>query len=336
VAGGGRWLPGEAVYWFYIALLALVSLAVSAVSGRPSSVVSQGSATFRVATFNIHKGADRRGAYKLQRTIEAIVRLDANLVAVQEAVRNNKGFGCDDQPALIAEGLRRRTGRPWTHVYAGARTAESEECAARGSDRVPTEGIAFFAPEPIIASKYVYLSERRLGLVAHIASMPEVPIVVTHLAASNSSQLSRVQEIAVLLPWAERHGPGMLVGDFNATPEASELSPVTARYVDAWAQAAARGIAAGVESGATWAGRRGRRIDYVFYAGALDLTLVSAEVVDTSILSGLGDVSDHRPLVATFRRLMPRSLRVAEAPEHRKFVSNPPLLEAGLQGAPAE
>ena len=34
---------------------------------------------FRVVTYNIHKGADRRGHYDLEKTIEAIARLDPDL-----------------------------------------------------------------------------------------------------------------------------------------------------------------------------------------------------------------------------------------------------------------
>src|SRR2546423_2143812 len=76
-----------------------------------------GPRTFRVATFNIHKGADRGNHYDLQRTIEAIARLDADIVGVQEAMQNHPDFNCDDQPSLIAAGLRKRTRRPWTHPF---------------------------------------------------------------------------------------------------------------------------------------------------------------------------------------------------------------------------
>ena len=43
----------------------------------------------------------------------------------------------------------------------------------------------------------------------------------------------------VLLPWAARQGPGILIGDLNAEPDADELGPVMDRYRDAWADAAA-------------------------------------------------------------------------------------------------
>ena len=97
---------------------------------------------FRVATFNIHKGATRRGDYNLERTIEAIYRLNADVVGLQEVMRNHPDFNCDDQAALIAEGLRGRTGRQWTHVYVKAWITDKRDCMeeGRGHD-VETEGV---------------------------------------------------------------------------------------------------------------------------------------------------------------------------------------------------
>jgi endonuclease/exonuclease/phosphatase family metal-dependent hydrolase len=95
------------------------------------------------------------------------------------------------------------------------------------------------------------------------------------------------------------------MGDLNARPDASELIPVLAQYRDAWVDAAERGDARGVLSGSTRPGRRVSRIDYVFYAPDVDLTLESVEIVDPSTVPGLGGVSDHFPVVATFRRARP-------------------------------
>ncbi|HKC41591.1 MAG TPA: endonuclease/exonuclease/phosphatase family protein, partial [Gemmatimonadales bacterium] len=208
--------------------------------------------TFRVATFNIHKGADRGNHYDLQRTIEAIARLDADVVGVQEAMQNHPDFNCDDQPSLIAAGLRKRTGRPWTHVFVKAWLTDHRQCMERGRGKdIETEGLAIFARDRILASSSVRLSEGRVGLAVRVASMPDVPVIVTHLSANQENQPNREREIATLLPWAVRQGPGVLMGDLNARPEASELGPVMARYRDAWAEAAARGRAGGVTSGST-------------------------------------------------------------------------------------
>lgn len=286
--------------WLFTALVISVAGAVFTVSDHAAT---RDSARLRVVTFNIHKGVDRQGRYDLQRTVEAIAGFDADLVGVQEALRNDPGFDCDDQPALIAAGLTRLTGRPWTYVYARAWITGNHECRRRGrGDDVATEGLALLAPGRVIASRWLRLSEGRIGMSARLASMPDVPIVLTHLSANQENQPNRVREIAALLPWAERRGAGILMGDLNATPQAVELVPLLARYRDAWTEAAGRGLAGGVDSGATRPGRRGARIDYVLYTPEAGLTLEAVDVIDTSAASGLAEVSDHRPVVATFRR----------------------------------
>ena len=287
-------------------LLIVVPVALMGASSQRPPAEFGLAPTFRVATFNIHKGADRPGLYDLNQTIDLMQHLDVDLVGVQEVLRNHAGFDCDDQPALIAEGLRRRTGQPWTYVYAQSWVIDNRRCVERGQgDDVETEGLAFFTPHRILASDSLRLSEGRVGLVVRVSSMPDLPVIVTHLAANRQNQEGRVRELAALLPWAAGQGPGLLMGDLNARPDASELAPVLAQYRDAWADAAERGGARGVLSGSTRPGRRVSRIDYVLYAPDVDLTLQSVEIVDPSTLPGLGGVSDHFPVVATFLRGAP-------------------------------
>jgi len=180
----------------------------------------------------------------------------------------------------------------------------------RGSD-VATEDLAFITASPILSSRSVRLSEGRVGLAVRVAAMPDVPVIVTHLAANRQNQQDRIRELAVLLPWAAQQGPGVLVGDLNAQPDAEELRPVMARYRDAWAEAAASGRAGGIASGSTRPGGRVSRIDYVLYDGGHVLTLDSAAVIDVTALSTSGEVSDHFPVVATFRTSTPASTHAA-------------------------
>jgi endonuclease/exonuclease/phosphatase family metal-dependent hydrolase len=285
------------------AVLAVVIMALTGTFGSDASSPPDIDQTFRVATFNIHKGANRQGHYDLERTIDAIGRLDADLVGVQEAMRNHPDFNCDDQPALIAEGLSRRSGRRWAHVRARAWNLDDRRCLARGrGSDAATEELAFIAASPILSSRTVRLSEGRVGLAVRVRAMPDVPVIVTHLAANRQNQRDRIHELAVLLPWAAQQGPGLLIGDFNAQPDAEELGPVKARYRDAWAEAASRGRAGGVASGSTRPFGRVSRIDYVLYEPTVRLAVDSVEVVDVSASSPSGEVSDHHPVVATFRR----------------------------------
>ena len=284
------------------ALCVVAVIAVAAASARGGGRDADLRQTFRVATYNIHKGADRGGRYHLDRTIETMARLDADLIGVQEAMRNQEGTNCEDQPALIAAGLRRLTGEAWSYVRKPAWVTERRECQADGrGDGVETEDLVFFARERILFSASVRLAEGRIGLAVRVASMPDLTVVVTHLSPNRQGQADRERELAVLLPWAAEQRAGVLVGDLNAPADAPELAPVFARYLDGWADAAARGRIDGVPTGSTRPGRRGSRIDYVLPVRWLGLPLESVGVIDTATL-GLGEVSDHHPVVATFRR----------------------------------
>src|ERR1700712_3267415 len=73
--------------------------------------------TLKVMTFNIHHGIDASGRYNLQRAIDAIARIQPDIVGLQEVTRNHPSYACDDQPARIAAGLRAATGQTWDVTY---------------------------------------------------------------------------------------------------------------------------------------------------------------------------------------------------------------------------
>ena len=279
-----------------------VAIALVALCLQPSSPGAARAAQrdFRVATFNIYKGADVRNRYNLSGTIEALAALDADVVGLQEVLRNHPHFNCDDQPKMIAEGLRRLTGRAWHVVFQGGWFGPNRECMDRGrGDNVETEGLAFVTPHPILQSQHVRLPEHRIGLMIRLESMPAVPLVVTHLASTRRNQPHRIAQLGALLPWAQRHGPSILLGDLNAAPTASELAPVFATYRDVWQEARRRGAISGVLSGETEIGAN-HRIDYVLLHHALPLSVKSAAVPKTGT-ARQAEASDHRPLVATFQ-----------------------------------
>jgi endonuclease/exonuclease/phosphatase family metal-dependent hydrolase len=286
--------------WFIILVPGLM-VAFTVLLPQPRAVADDPS-VFRVMTMNIQMGSDSDDYYELARVIDTIADIGPDLVGIQEVVRNHVEYRCDDQPALLAEGLRRRTGRPWEHVYRKEWNTQKRECLESGrGDEWETEGLAFLAPEAFVEVAHVKLPHSRIGLMARVASAPEVPVVVTHLASSAANRHQRVSQIEALLPWAEGYGAGILMGDLNAEPNAPELLPILARYGDAWLDASRRGAARGVRSGWTRPDRDSR-VDYVMYAPAAALALESVEVVDTSSILRRTEASDHRPVVAVFRR----------------------------------
>lgn len=259
----------------------------------------------RVMTLNAHAGVNGRGAYDLPHLAEAIAKAKVDIVGLQEITRNHASYQCEDQPARLASLLQQSTGRQWSHAYKNEWVTKHRQCVDSGrGDDVETEGLALLAPEPLEGVDSVHLWNSRIGLGAHLASVPDVQFVVTHLAANVKDetanvklQKDRTRQIETLLQWAAGRGATrILMGDFNADPQSPEMQPVLAQYHDAWTDAAAQGATAG--SGET---HKGSRIDYIFYTPPGGLQLERVEVVDTGSLLGGTEVSDHRPVLATFR-----------------------------------
>ncbi len=285
--------------FFAVVIACLITILAFARDRQPPAGADEG---FRVMTLNTQAGVDSRGRYDLPRVASTIASLRPSIVGLQEMTRNHAVYNCDDQAALLAQFLRHKTGRPWTHVYVNEWLTTERSCVDSGrGDDVTTEGLALLAPEPLLEVEHVELFNGRLGLSARLASAPDVAIVVTHLASGTGNAPDRVKQIAALLPWTQQRGrTQILIGDFNAEPETPELRPLMAAYHDAWAEAAESGHIRGVVSGSTRP-KRVSRIDYVFYEPSDALQLQSVDVIDTSSLFS-SEVSDHRPVVATFTR----------------------------------
>lgn len=276
----------------YLPCLLVIAIAAPACGGSPvgPSAAERGSGAFTVMTFNIQHGLDFNGRYNLQGDIDTIARVQPDLVALQEVARNHPSYRCEDQPQLIAQGLQQATGRPWRAWYEQQSSTTDHGCSNSGTGAASeTEGLAVFARESIEQIG----SLMNAGLAIAARSGATTAVGATHLASGTAQLANRTAQIAQLLGWAPGIGvPRVLVGGFNARPDAPEIQPVLAQYRDAWTDALAAGTAVGVTSGDTRV--RGGRVDYVLYTGDA-LTVLSAELVDTL-------ASDHRPLVVRFGR----------------------------------
>lgn len=257
---------------------------------------------FKVMTFNMGHGMDGTGQYNLQRTVDLIARLQPDLVGLQEVTRNHPKYRCDDQPALLAEGLRRATGHTWQQAYVREWSVHTDvACQQNGSGDGPnTEGLAVLAPEPLTSVSSQKLWNSRIGLSVRVSSAGSVAVIVTHLANSARNLDDRIKQVAQLAPWTETQGtPRVLIGDLNAQAGSTELQPLMHMYRDAWAEAAAAGTARGIASGSTRTSGSSR-IDYILYTPAPGFTLEWVETVDAAALVGTR-ASDHNPVVAGFR-----------------------------------
>ena len=257
------------------------------VVATPRTVVRADGRTLRVMTFNIQHGIDGSHKYNLQRAIDAIAKIQPDIVGLQEVTRNHPYYNCDDQPARIAAGLRSATGRAWAVVYEQEWFTPNVECRDSGrGDGKETEGLAFLAPVDALGpASTTVLPLSRIAVAVKLPSAGGLPIVVTHLASGKQNAEARRKEVDVLTRWVERLGPtSILIGDFNAKPDEDAMAPVLTRFRDA--------------GGAPTHGSA--RIDYVLYRGP-GLALEKVEAVDTASWIG-PSASDHKPLVATFNR----------------------------------
>jgi endonuclease/exonuclease/phosphatase family metal-dependent hydrolase len=282
---------------------AIVSAMVAASCGGgsltgPTTAVQ----TFTVMTYNIQHGLDAAGRYRLQGAIDVIGRLQPDIVGLQEVTRNHPSYNCDDQPERLRSGLEQVTGRRWSVAYEREWFTPDRSCMDRGvGTDVETEGLAFLAPESLVATQTLPLINTRLALASKTARTMPVTVIVTQLASGTAGMTDRFAQLSQLLPWATLQGsPRVLLGDLNSLPEAAELQGLAGEYRDAWTEALAAGAARGVITGDTRV--RGGRIDYVLFAGGGNVFVDSAEIVDTSALLGQStEASDHRPVVVRFR-----------------------------------
>jgi endonuclease/exonuclease/phosphatase family metal-dependent hydrolase len=248
-------------------------------------------------TFNVQHGLNGAGTYDLSAAARTIAKVNPDLVGVQELTRNHPTYNCDDQPARIADAVSAATGRHWTAMYQQEWFTPDRSCQNSGrGDGPETEGIAFFAPEPLGGPTTTALWNGRLGLLARLVRGRDVPIVVTHLASGQDGQSDRMRQLDGLLPWATGNAARMLICDCNMWPDSPEYQKARAQFHDAWQDAVANGTARGRADGIT---HKTVRIDYIFYNPDA-LQLLWAEDIDTKPLIG-SDASDHNPVQASFK-----------------------------------
>jgi endonuclease/exonuclease/phosphatase family metal-dependent hydrolase len=119
-------------------------------------------------------------------------------------------------------------------------------------------------------------------------------VTATHLTTRSAEE--RAAQVAALAALhTDPMETGVLVGDFNAPPEAPELDVLRERFTDAWHLAQARGDQAGRrfwqrKGGLTHPARSpNRRIDQVWVSAGVGVA--SAQVLEAD------GASDHLPVV---------------------------------------
>lgn len=116
----------------------------------------------------------------------------------------------------------------------------------------------------------------------------------THLHTTAADRLLQTADIAAVID-AAQDGSMVLVGDLNARPTAPEMTPISRRFLDVWAEAGrpTSDNPDGNTSPARLSGTPASRIDYGFVSP--EVTVASADV---PIDGQTRLASDHYPVVS--------------------------------------
>jgi endonuclease/exonuclease/phosphatase family metal-dependent hydrolase len=257
-------------------------------SPRPAPGPDQPPIPVRLVTFNTHHGVGTDDRHDLARLATVLAAAEADLICLQEVDRRFGARSEDvDQALLLSRALDMQLA--WGPAI--------DEPRRDGGDR-RQYGNALLSRLPVLVSDVHRLpgsGEPRSAL----QTMVELDggtlwVTATHLTTNSPAE--RAEQVAALAALkTDAMGAGVLVGDFNAAPDAPELQPLMGPFTDAWELAEAKEDRAGWRfwtsgQGLTHpAGAPRRRIDQVWVSPGV--TVVSARVLDAE------GASDHLPLV---------------------------------------
>ena len=255
---------------------------------KPAPGPDQPPIPVRLVTFNTHHGVGDDERHDLPRLAKLLHSVDADVICLQEVDRYYGDRSEDvDQALLLSRALDMQLA--W-----GPAIDEP-----RDGDRPARQyGNALLSRLPILISDVHRLpgtGEPRSALRTMIElDGGTLWVTATHLTTRSAEERS-AQVAALAALHSEDMAAGVLVGDFNARPDAPELSALAARFADAWELARERDDQAGWrfwqrDEGLTHpADSPDRRIDQVWVSAGV-------EVAAATVLDAAG-ASDHLPLV---------------------------------------
>ena len=254
---------------------------------RPAPGPDQPPIPVRLVTFNTHHGVGDDERHDLPRLAKLLASTDADVICLQEVDRYFGGRSEDvDQALLLSRALDMQLA--WGPAIDEPRPG-----------REPRQyGNALLSRMPILISDVHPLpggGEPRSALRTLLElDGGTLWVTATHLTIHSPEE--RAAQVATLAGLhTDSMEAGVLVGDFNARPEAAELTALRDRFGDAWELARERDDRAGWrfwqhDEGRTHpAGSPHRRIDQVWVSAGV-------QVASARVLDGEG-ASDHLPLV---------------------------------------
>jgi endonuclease/exonuclease/phosphatase family metal-dependent hydrolase len=255
---------------------------------RPAPGPDQPPIPVRLVTFNTHHGVGADQRHDLPRLAKLLASVDADVICLQEVDRYYGDRSQDvDQALLLSRALDMQLA--WGPAIDEPRP---------GTESRRQYGNALLSRLPILISDVHPLpggGEPRSAL----RTMLELDggtlwVTATHLTTRSAPE--RAEQVSALAGLhTDSMATGVLVGDFNAGPDAPEMGELRERFTDAWQLAQAREDRAGWRF---WQRNEGlthpahsphRRIDQVWVSSGV--AVAAAQVLDA------GGASDHLPLM---------------------------------------
>jgi endonuclease/exonuclease/phosphatase family metal-dependent hydrolase len=244
----------------------------------------------RVLSYNIFHGAGADGVFDLSRTAAAIRETGADIVGLEEVDQHwDDRSQWTDEAAELGAMLGMRSFFAYIYDLPPVTPGQPNR----------RYGLAILSRYPIVHAENHWIT--RLSTQdpnptpAPAPGFPEavvnvrgalVHVYATHLdfRSDPSVRQMQVRDTLAILAQDRPHAQQVLMGDFNAGPDAPELAPLWERVTDAW-------TVAGEGPGLTYpAEQPTKRIDYVTVSPGIGVTSVS---VPTTL------ASDHRPVLAS-------------------------------------
>jgi endonuclease/exonuclease/phosphatase family metal-dependent hydrolase len=251
-------------------------------SGLPSASAD---ATLRIMTYNVHGCLGMDGRLSPRRIARVISQYEPDVVALQELDVERARSGGHDQAMLIAKALG------MDHYFHASMGIAEEQFGDAVLSSYPIRLVkkARLAREPRFSSL-----ESRGALWVEIDFHGTLTqIVNTHLGLSRKERLLHVRELLSesWLAEAQRKGPVILCGDFNALPGSKVLNLLQGTLVNVQTEMGK------ARHRKTWFGRFPIAcIDHIFLGPGFEVVKVD---IGDSRLARLA--SDHRPLLAEIK-----------------------------------
>jgi endonuclease/exonuclease/phosphatase family metal-dependent hydrolase len=243
----------------------------------------------KVLHWNIHYGIGTDGAYGIDKHVDWIVRINPDIVSLNEVEYYVSGHGNEDQPGRFAALLTQRTGVQWYYHFA----------QRNGNWTSRYGGNLILSRFPILATARLAMSYSRSAALATInVNGRSINFVSTHLASESSGY--RSTQLQQLMPWLRTFAEQRIVaGDFNAG--LVNVPYMATEYNDGWTQAKAAGTAMDFVGNTREGATHNYKIDFVFNSkGATNVSVLAARVYDIRNANGVMP-SDHKPLLVTYQ-----------------------------------